>query len=103
MMDTENLALEQRPRALNPVHMAEVVPDIFAGRVVDCMVVELLVQTTITRILVRHDIRALANVAGNLSLNVFGRQALHLARPLLTAAFQHTKNRRLALRAAATF
>ena len=96
MLDTEHLPLEVRPRAFQPVDMAEVVADVLSEAVVDGMVMEPAFQADMARELIAHNVGDGFDVFNDLALNRFGIETIHLHRAKLAAAFQHAEHGSLA-------
>lgn len=94
MVNAVNLALEKRPRALDGVHMGEVVLHVLAGAVVDGVVPVALRQAAIAGPLVGHEVRARRDVPSDLGLGF--TQALERLSAELTAALDHAEHDNLA-------
>src|SRR6266404_3165463 len=92
MVDSEHLPLEVRPRALQPVDMAEVVADVFTEAVVDGVVVEPAFQADVARGLIAHDVGAGLNVLNHLPLYRLGAQIVHPHRADIAIAFHHAEH-----------
>lgn len=58
VVDTEHLPLEMRPRAFQPIDVAEIVSNVFAEAVVDGMVMKPPFQADVARELIAHDVGA---------------------------------------------
>ena len=86
MMDADDLALQERPHAFDPIRVDRVVADILASRVVDRVVVVVLPQPREGAIFVRHDGRALGDVGAHLALNGAGLLVGNVDRAKLAVA-----------------
>lgn len=98
-MCPDDLALEQRPNALDPVGVQHVMPDILARAVVDAVVVVIALKADERAMLVSHDSGASLDVIPNDGLDGFGAQARCDACPKFAVALKHAQNGDLALAA----
>ena len=96
MMYAVNLPFEQAPCAFDAVHMAEVMPHVFAGAVVDPEMPIVRLEAGIACMLVRIEGRARLDVLLNLLADRFGFQIIHNGNADLTAALQKAEDRNLA-------
>jgi hypothetical protein len=96
VVDAEHLPFEVRPRAFQPVDVAEVVADILAETVIDGVVIEATFQPNVARELIAHDVGAGLYVFNDLALNGLGGQIVNLHRPYLAATFKHAEYSRFA-------
>ena len=99
MMRPDDLALEQRPNALDPVSVQYIVANILASAVVDPMVVLVALQTDERAMLIGHERRAGFDVIADNGLNVASAQVRSRAGAQFAIAFQHAKDGDLALTA----
>jgi hypothetical protein len=76
VVDTEHLPLEVRPRAFQPVDVAEVVADILAKAVIDGVVMESAFQADVARELIAHDVGTGLDVFNDLALNGLRGQSM---------------------------
>lgn len=93
MMNADDLALEKRPHAFNPVDMNGSMPYVLASPVAHCVVpIAIFAETRIRGMLIRHDRRALFDVGLDHALHAIRLKVRHHARAKLAVTFDDAEH-----------